>query len=69
MRMALILMLLAEAEKDPRKQVRNTEDLITDLHCRNPKCISQVEQELPQLFKLTDKAASVHRCIYCEQKA
>ena len=69
MRMALILMLLAEAEKNPQKQLRDTEGLIADLTCRNPKCICQVEQELPHLFRLTDKAASVHRCIYCEQKA
>ena len=31
--------------------------------------IPQVEQELPQIFKLTDKEANIHRCIYCEQKA
>ena len=69
MRMALILMLLEEAKQNPAKEASNTEDLVYDLVCRNPKCISQVEQELPQIFKLTDKAANVHRCIYCEQKA
>ncbi|MDO5400704.1 MAG: hypothetical protein Q4F17_06970 [Eubacteriales bacterium] len=43
-------------------------DLETDRVCRNPKCISQVEQELPQLFRCTDKAADIHRCIYCEKR-
>jgi len=69
MRMALILKLLAEAEADPVKEAVDDADFVYDLTCRNPKCISQVEQELPQIFKLTDKAANVHRCIYCEQKA
>ena len=69
MRMALILKLLAEAEADPVKETVDTEGFVYDLTCHNPKCISQTEQELPQIFKLTDKAANIHRCIYCEQKA
>ena len=69
MRMALILKLLAEAEANPVKESVDDTDFVYDLTCHNPKCISQVEQELPQIFKLTDKAANVHRCIYCEQKA
>ena len=68
MRMALILKLLAEAKADPVKEAVDTTDFVYDLTCRNPKCISQVEQELPQIFKRTDKAANIHRCIYCEQK-
>ena len=69
MRMALILKLLGEAKTDPVKEAVDTTDFVYDLVCQNPKCISQIEQELPQIFKLTDKAAGVHRCIYCEQKA
>jgi aspartate carbamoyltransferase catalytic subunit len=69
MRMALILKLLGEAKRDPVKESVDTTDFVYDLTCHNPKCISQVEQELPQIFKLTDKAANIHRCIYCEQKA
>ena len=69
MRMALILKLLGEAKADPVKESVDTTDFVYDLTCHNPKCISQVEQELPQIFKLTDKAANIHRCIYCEQKA
>ena len=69
MRMALILKLLEEAKADPRKEAVDTTDLRYDLTCCNPKCISQTEQELPQIFKTTDKAANIHRCIYCEKKA
>ncbi len=69
MRMALILKLLEEAKANPVKEAIDTEGFVYDKVCHNPKCISQVEQELPQIFKLTDKAANIHRCIYCEQKA
>ena len=69
MRMALILKLLEEARENPAKQPLEVEGLEYDRVCRNPKCISQAEQELPQLFRCTDKAADIHRCIYCEQRA
>ena len=39
------------------------------LKCKNPRCISSVEQELPQIFKLTNKSARIYRCLYCEAKA
>ena len=69
MRMALILKLLEEAERDPIREAIDTSDLEYDRVCQNPKCITQIEQELPQLFRCTDKAADIHRCIYCEQRA
>jgi len=37
------------------------------IKCKNPRCISSVEQELEQSFKLTDPERGVYRCIYCEQ--
>ena len=69
MRMALILKLLDEAARNPAKEAIDTTGLEYDRVCRNPKCITQTEQELPQLFRCTDKAADIHRCIYCEQRA
>ena len=69
MRMALILKLLDEAKRNPEKEAIDTTGLEYDRVCHNPKCISQTEQELPQIFRCTDKAADIHRCIYCEQRA
>jgi aspartate carbamoyltransferase regulatory subunit len=37
------------------------------LKCKNPRCITSVEQGLPHTFKLTDRKNGVYRCIYCEQ--
>ena len=67
-RMALILKLLEEAEKNPIRQTVDTSGYLTDRTCTNPKCICQVEQELPHLAKLTDPRANIYRCIYCEHK-
>lgn len=37
--------------------------------CKNPRCITSVEQELDNIFVLTDKEKGIYRCIYCETKA
>lgn len=45
------------------------EKLVNVIKCKNPRCITSCEQELPQIFKLTDREHKVYRCIYCETKA
>ncbi len=37
--------------------------------CKNPRCITSVEQEIDHVFKLTDRENKVYRCIYCEMMA
>ena len=44
------------------------ETLIDIIKCKNPRCITSVEQELPHKFKLTDRIGRVYRCVYCESK-
>ena len=36
--------------------------------CRNPRCITSVEQEIDHVFKLVDREKQIYRCIYCESK-
>ena len=38
------------------------------IFCKNPRCITSIEQELEQIFVLTDKENKVYRCKYCETK-
>lgn len=45
------------------------ERLTNVIQCKNPRCITTVEQELDQIFRLTDSAKREYRCIYCETKA
>ncbi len=42
--------------------------LVNVIKCKNPRCITSTEQELPQIFNLTDKEHSIYRCAYCETK-
>jgi len=37
------------------------------LKCKNPRCITSIEQGLIHSFKLTDRSNGVYRCIFCEQ--
>ena len=39
------------------------------IFCKNPRCITTTEQELPNIFRLTDKENRIYRCRYCEAKA
>ena len=39
------------------------------LRCKNPRCITSTERELPQEFVLTDRERRVYRCLYCETEA
>lgn len=44
-------------------------EVVTDIiKCKNPRCITSVEQELPHSFKLTDRTKRIYRCVYCESK-
>ena len=38
------------------------------LRCKNPRCICSIEQELEQVFTLTDEEKQIYRCKYCEEK-
>ena len=52
-----------------KRHIELPETLTGVLVCKNPRCISATEQELPQIFKLTDRENKVYRCMYCEAKA
>lgn len=52
-----------------KKNVDLPEKLKGVIKCRNPRCITSTEQELPHVFKLTDREKKIYRCIYCETKA
>ncbi len=51
------------------KRVLPLPDIVTNIiKCKNPRCITSIEQELPHKFKLTDRDHRVYRCMYCEQR-
>lgn len=54
--------IVSKAHIELPKQVKNI------IKCKNPRCITSTEQELPHIFKLTDPDKRIYRCIYCETK-
>ena len=38
------------------------------IRCKNPRCITSIEQGLDHVFVLTDPEKEIYRCMYCEQK-
>ena len=52
-----------------RKHIDKPERITNVIKCKNPRCITTVEQEIPHVFKLVDRKKGIYRCIYCESKA
>ncbi len=61
--------IIKDGKTAEKKTIGLPERLTNVLVCKNPRCISVTEQELPQIFKLTDRERRVYRCLYCETKA
>ena len=40
--------------------------LVNIVRCKNPRCISSIEEECDQIFELSSNGK--YRCIYCEQE-
>lgn len=54
--------IVAKKDLQLPKQVKNV------IQCKNPRCITSIEQELDQIFLLTDAEHEIYRCKYCEEK-
>ena len=51
-----------------KKQLKLPKQIVDVIKCRNPRCITSVEQELKHVFILTDPEKEIYRCKYCEEK-
>ncbi len=55
-------------------EIMHKEDLILPkevknvIKCKNPRCITSIEQGLPHIFVLSDETKGIYRCKYCEGK-
>jgi len=60
--------IIKDGERVEKKQMELPDEISGILACKNPRCITSVEQELTQRFKLTDRENKIYRCAYCETK-
>jgi aspartate carbamoyltransferase regulatory subunit len=51
-----------------KKELALPKTITNVIRCKNPRCITSIEQELDQVFVLTDEEKQLYRCKYCEEK-
>ena len=61
--------IIMDGRQVEKRQLKLPETITNVIRCKNPRCITSVEQELPQVFKLTDRERRIYRCLYCETQA
>ena len=50
-----------------KKEHLDLPETLTDIiQCKNPRCITSVEQEIEHVFKLVDREKKTYRCAYCD---
>ena len=58
--------IIKDGQTIEKKKLALPMKLVNVKKCKNPRCITSVEQGIPHIFKLTDAKNRVYRCIYCE---
>lgn len=61
--------IIRDGQNVEKRHLQLPEQLVGVIECKNPRCITTVEQELTHIFKLTNREKGLYRCIYCEAKA
>ena len=61
--------IIKDGVRVEKRQLKLPETITNVIRCKNPRCITSVEQELPHVFRLTDRERHEYRCLYCETKA
>ena len=58
--------IVKNGELEKKVHLDLPERLSDVIKCKNPRCITSIEQEIPHKFKLVDRKKKVYRCIYCD---
>ena len=61
--------IIKDSQIVDKKALHLPKKITNVIRCKNPRCITTTEQELPHIFKLTDRENRVYRCLYCETQA
>lgn len=62
------VVIIRNGELVEKRSIALPEKLTNVIFCKNPRCITSVEQEIDHIFKLSDHEKKEYRCIYCETK-
>ena len=58
--------IVKDGKLHEKKHLALPETLTNVIRCKNPRCITSVEQGIVHVFKLVDKEKKVYRCAYCD---
>ena len=61
--------IIKDGKRVEKRKPELPEKIENVLKCKNPRCITSVEPDIPHVFRLTERENRVYRCIYCEAKA
>lgn len=61
--------IIRDGKLAKRQNIDIPERIENVIKCKNPRCITTVEQGLKHIFVLSDKENKIYRCMYCESKA
>ena len=61
--------IIKDGEIVKKAHMELPEKLVNIVKCKNPRCITSVEQEINHVFDLTDRENKIYRCKYCEMQA
>lgn len=50
-----------------KKDLHLPKQITNVIKCKNPRCITSIEQELKHIFVLADEEKELYRCKYCEE--
>ena len=60
--------VIKDGELVDKKELTLPKEIKNIIKCKNPRCITSIEQGLPHIFVLADEKAEIYRCKYCEEK-
>lgn len=60
--------IIKDSEIVDKKNLHLPKEITNVIRCKNPRCITSIEQELDHIFVLTDEENQIYRCKYCEEK-
>lgn len=60
--------IIKDGEIVEKKELSLPKEIRNVIRCKNPRCITSIEQKLDHVFILADPEKEVYRCKYCEEK-
>lgn len=58
--------IIRNGKRIDKKELSLPQRVLNVIKCKNPRCVTQIEQEVDQIFVLTDQEKEIYRCLYCE---